>query len=56
MPGRHVNDQQARTYMRLRMDHTQATAAAEAGLSVATVRRIERDPPVHVNVVVALVP
>ena len=44
MPGRHVNDQQARTYMRLRMDHTQATAAAKAGLSVATARRIERDP------------
>ena len=44
MPGRHVNDQQARIFMRLRMDHTQATAAAKAGLSVATARRIERDP------------
>jgi hypothetical protein len=30
--------------MRLRIDHTQMTAAAKAGLSVATARRIERDP------------
>ena len=30
--------------MRLRTDHTQMTAAAKAGLSAATARRIERDP------------
>ena len=30
--------------MRLRTEHTQATAAAKAGLSVATARRIDRDP------------
>ena len=44
MPGRHVNDQQVRIYMRLRIHHTQATAAAKTGLSVATARRIEHDP------------
>jgi len=43
VPGRHINDQQVRTYMRLRTDHTQATAAAKAGLSVATARRIDQD-------------
>ena len=30
--------------MRLRTDHTQATAAAKGGLSIATARRIDRDP------------
>jgi len=30
--------------MRLRTDHSQTTAAAKAGLSVATGRRTERDP------------
>ena len=44
MPGRHINDQQVRIYMRLRIDHMQATAAAKAGISVATARRIEHDP------------
>jgi hypothetical protein len=44
MPGRHVNDQQVRLYMRLRTTRPQATAAAMAGISVATGRRIERDP------------
>ena len=28
MPGSHVNDQQVRIYMRLRIDHMQVTAAA----------------------------
>jgi hypothetical protein len=42
--GRHINDQQVRIYMRLRTDHTQASAAAKAGLSVATARRTEHDP------------
>ncbi|HVB69851.1 MAG TPA: IS21 family transposase [Acetobacteraceae bacterium] len=44
MPGRHINDQQVRLYMRLRADHTQITSAAKAGLSVATGRRTENDP------------
>jgi hypothetical protein len=44
VPGRHINDQQVRTYMRLHTNHTQATAAIKAGLSVATARRIGHDP------------
>ena len=44
MPGRHVNDQQVRLYMRLRRTRPQTTAAAMAGVSVATGRRIERHP------------
>jgi hypothetical protein len=44
MPGRHVNDQQVRLYMRLRTTRPQLTAAAMTGISVATGRRIERDP------------
>ncbi len=47
MPGRHVNDQQVRFYMTARITRPQAAAAAMAGISVATGRRIERDlrPP-----------
>ena len=44
MPGRHVNDQQVRLYMTARIIRAQATAAAMAGISVATGRRLERDP------------
>lgn len=44
MPGRHVNDQQMRLYMKLRSTRSQATAAAMTGISVAAGRRIERDP------------
>src|ERR1017187_7035717 len=44
VPGRHINDQQVRTYMRLRTDHPQTTAAAKAGLSAASARRIDLDP------------
>ena len=44
MPGRCINDQQVRTYMRLRTDHPQLIAAVKAGLSVATARRIDLDP------------
>ena len=44
MPGRNINDRQVRTYMRLRTDHPQMTAAAKAGLSGATARRIDVDP------------
>ena len=44
MTGRHINDQQVRLYMRLRTDHTQITSAAKSGLSLATGKRIDRDP------------
>ncbi len=44
MPGRHVNDQQVRLYMKLRSTRSQLSAAAMTGISVATGRRIERDP------------
>ena len=30
MPGRNINDQQVRTYMRLLIDHLQTTAAAKS--------------------------
>ena len=44
MPGRHVTDRQVRLYMDIRRTTPQAVAAARAGVSVATARRIERDP------------
>ncbi len=44
MPGRHVTDQQVRLYMDERRTTPQTIAAARAGISVATARRIERDP------------
>ena len=44
MPGRHVTDRQVRLYMDIRRTTPQAVAAARAGISVATARRIERDP------------
>ena len=44
MPGRHVNDHQMRLYMKLRLTEGLPTAAARAGLSVATAYRIEHDP------------
>ena len=44
MPGRHVNDQQVRLYMTARIIRAQATAAAMAGISVATGHRLEHDP------------
>jgi len=45
MPGRHINDQQVKLFMTFRIAHTQQTAAAKAGISVATARRIETRPP-----------
>jgi hypothetical protein len=44
MPGRHVYGQLVRLYMRLRTTRQQPTAAVMTGISVATGRRIERDP------------
>ena len=44
MPGKHINDQQVRLYMKNRTTRSQESAAAIAGFSVATGRRIERDP------------
>jgi hypothetical protein len=43
MPGRHITDRQARRYMHERKDGaTQAVAAAKAGFSESTARRIDR--------------
>ena len=44
MPGRPATDQQMRQYMDLRRHHPQRVAAAKAGLSERTGRRIEDDP------------
>lgn len=44
MPGTRITDQQMRLYMQFRQTHTQATAAAKAGLSERSARRFERDP------------
>ena len=44
MPGRPATDQQMRLYMDLRRHHPQRIAAAKAGLSERTGRRIESDP------------
>lgn len=44
MPGKSVTDQQARLYMTDRLHHPQRVAAARAGLSERTARRIEADP------------
>ncbi len=44
MPGKPVNDQQVRVYMHDRSHHTQRTAAARAGFSERTARRIDVDP------------
>jgi len=44
MPGRHINQQQVSLFMTLRITHTQQTAAAKAGISVASARRIEKTP------------
>lgn len=44
MPGRSSTDQQMRTYMKLRCHHSQHIAAAKAGFSERTGRRIEDEP------------
>ena len=44
MPGKPVNDQQVRVYMQDRTRHPQRAAAARAGFSERTARRIEADP------------
>lgn len=44
MPGRHVTDRQVGLYMDIRRTTPQTVAAARTGISVATARRIERDP------------
>lgn len=43
MPGTRITDQQVRLYMNKRKHHTQELAAAKAGISVRSARRIERD-------------
>ena len=45
MPGKHATDHQVRRYMGSRKDgYSQAAAAARAGFSERTGRRIEADP------------
>jgi len=44
VPGKPVTDQQARLYMTDRLRHSQRAAAARAGVSDRTARRIEADP------------
>lgn len=44
MPGKPVTDQQARAYMQDRHRHSQRAAAARAGFSERTGRRIDADP------------
>ncbi|MBF0371783.1 MAG: IS21 family transposase [Alphaproteobacteria bacterium] len=44
MPGAPITDQQVRLYMDLRRHHPQRVAAAKAGVSERTARRIEDDP------------
>jgi len=44
MPGRHINDRQMRVFMTLRITHTQQISAAKTGISIASARRIDRDP------------
>ena len=44
MPGKPVTDQQVRAYMQDRLRHTQRAAAARAGFSERTARRIEAAP------------
>ena len=44
VPGRPATDQQMRMYMKLRCHHPQRVAAAKAGFSERTGRRIEGDP------------
>lgn len=44
MPGRHISDQQVLRFMVERRHHTQSVAAAKAGISERTSRRIEKDP------------
>ncbi|MGH7106882.1 MAG: IS21 family transposase [Acetobacteraceae bacterium] len=44
MPGRHITDQQAKLYMKLRQTHTRQTAAAMAGFSANTGARLDADP------------
>ena len=44
MPGKHLNDQQVRTYMDHCRTHLQQTSAAKAGISERSARRIDRDP------------
>jgi len=44
VPGKPITDQQARLYMNDRPHHSQRVAAARAGFSERTARRIEADP------------
>jgi hypothetical protein len=43
MSGTRITDQQVRLYMSKRKHHSQEIAAAKAGISARSARRIERD-------------
>jgi hypothetical protein len=42
MSGTHITDRQVHLYMAKRKDHTQEVAAAKAGMSVRTARRVTK--------------
>ena len=42
MSGTHITDRQVHLYMTKRKDHTQEVAAAKAGMSVHTARRLTK--------------
>ena len=44
MPGHHISDQQVFLYMVQRRQHSQTVAAAKAGISERSARRIDKDP------------
>ena len=44
VPGKPITDQQARIYMQDRHRHSQRVAAARAGFSERTARRLDADP------------
>jgi len=43
VPGTRITDRQAHLYMSYRKHHTQEVAAAKAGISERSARRLERD-------------
>ena len=47
MPNLHVTDRQVMLYMTRSQQHDQESAAAMAGFSARTARRIDKDPRLH---------
>jgi hypothetical protein len=44
VPGRHITDEQAKLYMKLRPTRTRENAVAKAGFSSSTGARLDADP------------